>query len=251
MARRPVFIPDISGFPYVQTIDIEFQWFAGFSQSQAQKSVASLHKAAKKMEIYPILEISGKSKSALGVSLSAFDLPLGTQGSKTLSVECAYQGSKVFEDGGPYRDLYTVSSREAKTDPRLRNSGEVIGFDFLGERFPIEPQTAFYNWLYITALTQRDPPLAEKLQQFRGFSDIAFNPKRSINCQARAVAIYVALHNSVPDELQTLADWDSYMALMTGAKDGSPDEPATSQLDLPFEGVGNARPSPMSALKGE
>ena len=251
MAKRPVFIPDVSGFPYVKTIDIEFQWFAGFSKTQAQKSVASMHEAAKKLEICPILEVSGKSECDLGVSLSAFDLSLSTRGSKTISVECAYQGSKVFEDGGPFHDLYTVSSREAKTDPRLRNSGEVIAFDFLGERFPIEPQTAFYNWLYITALTQRDPPLAEKLQQFRGFSDIAFNPKRSINCQARAVAVFVALHNTVPDELQTLGDWDSYKDLVTGAKNGSPDEPVPRQLNLSFGSASDAHPPPIPASKGE
>ncbi len=244
MARRPVFIPDISGFPYVSSIDIEFQWFAGFSKTQAQKSIASLHEAAKKMEIYPILEVSGKSEFALGVSLSAFDLSLSNQGSKTISVECAYQGSKVFEDGGPFHDLYTVSSREAKTDLRLRNSGEVTGFDLLGERFPIEPQTAFYNWLYMTALSQMEPPVIQELNQFKGFSDIAFNPKRSINCQARAVAVYVALHNTVPDELQTLGDWDSYIELVTGAKNGSPDEPAPRQLNLSFEDVPDAHPPP-------
>ena len=242
MAKRPVFIPDVSGFPYVKTIDIEFQWFAGFSKTQARKSIASLHEAAKRMEIYPILEVSGKSESARGVSLSAFVLSLSTQGSKTISVECAYQGSKVFEDGGPFHDLYTVSSREAKTDPRLRNSGEVTGFDFLGEEFPIEPQTAFYNWLYMTALSQMEPPVIQELNQFKGFSDIAFNPKRSINCQARAVAVYVALHNTEPHELQSLGDWESYMDLMTGAKNGSPDEPASRQLDLPFEGVRDAHP---------
>ena len=251
MAKRPVFIPDVSGFPYVKAIDIEFQWFAGFSKTQAQKTVASLHEAANKIELYPILEVSGKSKSALGVSLSAFDLSLSTQGSKAISVECAYQGSKVFEDGGPFHDLYSVSSREAKTDPRLRNSGELIAFDFFGERFPIEPQTAFYDWLYITALTQKDPPVAEALEQFRGFSDIAFNPKRSINCQARAVAIFVALTQSVPNELQSLGDWESYMELITGAKNGSPAEPASRQLDLPFEGVRDAHPPSLPAPKGE
>ena len=251
MARRPVFIPDVSGFPYVRSIDIEFQWFAGFSQTQTRKSIASMHEAAKKMEIHPILEISRMSKSALGVSLSAFELSLGTRGSKTISVECAYQGSKVFKGGGPFHDLYTVSSREAKTDPRLRNSGEVIAFDFLGERFPIEPQTAFYNWLYMTALSQMEPPVIQELKQFGGFSDIAFNPKRSINCQARAVAVYVALNNSVPKELQTLGDWDSYMEIMTGAKKRSSDEPVLRQLDLPFEGVRDAHPPPRSASKVE
>ena len=244
MAIRPVFIPDASGSPFVRSIDIEFQWFAGFSQTQTRKSIASLHEAAKKMEIHPILEISRKSTSSLGVSLSAFELSLSSQGSKTISVECAYQGSKVFEGGGPFHDIYTVSSREAKTDPRLRNSGEVIEFDFLGKRFSTKPQTAFYNWLYITALSQREPTVLQELKRYRGFSDIAFNPKRSVNCQARAVAVYVALNSSVPNVLQTLGDWDSYKEIMTGAKKASSDERPRRQLNLPFEDGPDAHTPP-------
>ena len=32
-----------------------------------------------------------------------------------------------------------------------------------------------------------------QLEAFQGFSDIAFNPDRSLNCQARAVALFVSL----------------------------------------------------------
>ena len=251
MARRPVFIPDLTGPPYFKSIDVEFQWFSGFSRTQSTKTINSLHEAVERQGISPVLEISSKSALELGVSLSAFELSLATPSGSAMSVECAYQGSKVFEEGGPFHDLYTVSSREAKADPRLRNSGEVRAFDFLGERFPIEPQTAFYDWLYITALTQKDPPVAEALERFRGFSDIAFNPKRSINCQARAVAVFVALHNTVPDELQTLGDWDSYMELTTGAKNGSPDEPVPRQLNLSFGSASDAHPPSLPAPKGE
>ena len=187
MARRPIFIPDSSS-PYVVEKNIEFQWYPGFAKSQAQKSIKSLHQAT---DISPILEISGKSADPLGVSLSAFNLSIRIENGR-MPVECAYQGSKKFENGGPYTDLYSRSSREAKTDPRLRNSGELIAFKFCGEDFPIQPQTGFYNWLYIQALGQNQN-LARKLENFQGFSDIAFNPKRSINCQARAAAIFVSL----------------------------------------------------------
>lgn len=190
MARRPIFIPDSSS-PYVEEKNIEFQWYPGFAKSQAQKSIKSLHQATERSGISPILEISGKSAEYLGVSLSAFNLPIRIENDR-MSVECAYQGSKVFENGGPYTDLYSRLSREAKTDPRLRNSGELIAFKFYGEDFPIKPQTGFYNWLYIKALGQNQN-LARELKNFQGFSDIAFNPKRSINCQARAAAIFVSL----------------------------------------------------------
>ena len=205
MARRPIFIPD-SSYPYVEEKDIEFQWYPGFAKSQAQKSIKSLHQATERSGISPILEISGKSAEYLGVSLSAFNLSIRIENDR-MSVECAYQGSKVFKKGGPYTDLYSRSSREAKTDPRLRNSGELIAFKFCGEDFPIKPQTGFYNWLYIQALGQNQN-LARELKNFQGFSDIAFNPKRSINCQARAAAIFVSLSRHQQQLLEQILEND-------------------------------------------
>ena len=35
--------------------------------------------------------------------------------------------------------------------------------------------------------------LAEQILEYDAFTDIVFNPKRSINCQAEAAAIYVSL----------------------------------------------------------
>ena len=217
MAKRPIFTPDLSGFPYVKVVDIEFKWYPGFVKSQLQKSIVSLHESAKQQGISPILEISGKSESPLGVSLSAFNLELETP-SGPMSVECAYQGSKVFEKGGPYHELYSVSSREAKTDERLRNSGELVGFKFFDEDFPIEPKTVFYDWLYVTALWQQDSNLAQELETFQGFSDIVFNPKRSLNCQARTAALFVSLcQNELLDE-QILQDKDCCLRLLSGEK---------------------------------
>ena len=216
MANRPIFIPDFNGFPYVDSVDIEFKWHPGFAKSQMQKTILSLHEAAEKQEIAPILEISRKSASPLGVSLSAFILPLDTQNGRKMSVECAYQGSKVFENGGPYHDLYSVSSRTAKTDERLQTSGELIGFNFCGEDFPTEPKTAFYDWIYITALYQKKKDLMQQLEKFQGFSDIVFNPKRSFNCQARAAALYVSFSkNGLIDE-QIFKDKDYYISVLNG-----------------------------------
>lgn len=96
-----------------------------------------------KKGISPILEISSKSHDSLGISLSAFNLTLEFEGNQPMSVECAYQGSKVFEKGGPYTDLYYASSREAKTDERLKNSGNIIAFSFFGQEFSSQPTTAF------------------------------------------------------------------------------------------------------------
>ena len=217
MAKRPIFTPNFSGFPYVDGVDIEFKWYPGFAKSQLQKSIASLHEAAEKLKnISPILEISGKSMSPLGISLSAFNLPLELPNGRTMSVECAYQGSKVFENGGPYHDLYYVSSREAKTDDRLRNSGELVAFDLYGEEFSIEPKTTFYNLLYIAALCQKETDLMPKLETFQGFSDIVFNPNRSLNCQAHAAALFVSLSKNGWTDKQIFRDMNYYLSLVTG-----------------------------------
>lgn len=235
MAKRPIFIPNFNEFPYVNAINIEFKWHPGFAKSQLQKSIASLHEAAEKLNnISPILEISGKSASDLGSKLSAFNLFLKTLKGRTMSVECAYQGSKVFENGGPYHELYLASSRVAKTDDRLRNSGELVAFNFRGEDFPIEPKTAFYDWLYMTALCQQKTDLMSKLETFQGFSDIVFNPNRSLNCQARAAALFVALSKNELIDEQILQDKDRYLALITGKAQLPSAQPTPHQLTLPF-----------------
>ena len=232
MANRPIFTPDFSGFPYVETVDIEFKWHPGFAKSQMQKTILSLHEAAEKQGITPILEISRKSASQFGVSLSAFNLPLETQSGQKMSVECAYQGSKVFENDGPYHDLYLVSSRAAKMDERLQNSGKLVAFNFCGEEFPTEPKTAFYDWLYITALYQKKKDLMPELEIFQGFSDIVFNPNRSLNCQARAAALFVSLSKNGLIDKQIFRNKDYYLALLNGKKQFPPIEQTPQQISL-------------------
>jgi len=212
MAIRPVFTP-IEKPPFVELINLEFEWFPGFSISQAQKSISSLHSAAEKSRIEPILEISTKSNSVYGRSLSAFNLNLTFQEGKKITLECAFQGSKVFENGGPYNNLYFVSSLEAKRDKRLQSSGKLIEFNLLGDIFPINPQTVFYDWLYLNALDE-NKDIAEKLLDFNGFSDIAFNPKKSINCQARSAALFVAL-SKLGKLQEILESKENYLSFMS------------------------------------
>lgn len=133
------------------------------------------------------------SDEILGEQLSAFNLTLKPDGQRReVPVECAFQGSKVFDRGGPYPDLLEASPADAKRDGRLQDSGRLIGFRLSGEDWPNEPPTAFYDWIYINALHSRSQ-LAEAVLGYDIFTDIAFNPEKSINCQASAVALYVAL----------------------------------------------------------
>lgn len=179
----------------MRTQYVDFKWFPGMAASQKQKSVDSLHAAALGLpSITNVLEVSSKSREDLGISLSAFNLSFTTlKHKRTFSVECAFQGSKVFERGGPFIDMFGMTSREAKKDERLRSSGRLIGFHFFGTDWGLEPQTAFYDWLYINAL-KKQSGVTEQLLKYSAFTDIEFNPERSINCQAYSVALYISLH---------------------------------------------------------
>ncbi|SUD31808.1 Uncharacterised protein [Pseudomonas fluorescens] len=194
MAERPVFIPQEDGELLVATRMVTFTWHAGMAVSQKQKSIESLHEAARTQQgIERLLEISTKSLESLGVALSAFNLryEAGANG-KHYSLEGIFQSSKVFVNGGPYRDLRDKSAMEAKQDPRLKNSGHLLAFNSAGVDWPLEPRTAFYDWLYLNILTKQ-PDLANQLTAIGGFTDIEFNPKKSINCQAYSAALFVAL----------------------------------------------------------
>jgi len=101
-----------------------------------------------------------------------------------------------------------VDSRISKKDQRIRNSGSIVGFKFDGRDFETEPKTFFYNWLYINTLNLYKD-LGDKLMEFDAFTDIEFNPKKSLNCQAEAAAIYVSLRRqNLLDE--ALKDKDSF-----------------------------------------
>ena len=196
MAKRPIFIPAKDGRLGVDEKEIEFNWFPGMSKTQKQKSVRSLHAVAEAIGFSPILEISSKSEVEFGVDLSAFNLQITTKKrNKTFSVETAFQSSKVFQRGGPYVDLFEKTSREAKKDIRLKESGRLIGFHFFGQDFSVKPRTLFYDWLYLNALKQNGD-LANSIMKFAGFTDIEFNPKKSINCQAYSAALFVSLSYS-------------------------------------------------------
>ncbi len=192
-STRPVFLTR-NGHPYFTETGITFPFFPGMSAAQKKRNVVSLHESFK--EYFPgkaILEISSKSLQPEGEPLSAFFLKKVVPSlGKSVPVECVYQGSKVFEHGGPYTDLYTATARAAKKDERLKTSGALIAFEFEGKRFPIKPTTLFYDFIYINALLE-NPELAEKALTFDAFTDIEFNPKHSAACQARSVAKFVSL----------------------------------------------------------
>jgi len=212
MTQRPIFIPDSEKGIFVQKEDIEFVWYPGFSFQQKQKSIKSLHESAKIKGIYPVLEISTKSESSIGKKLSAFNILIKIGQEQKIIVEAAFQGSKVFENGGPYRDFYHLTGKQIKKDERLYNSGRLIKFDLNGMEWELEPINAFYDWLYINALYQNHD-LSSQILEYNGFSDIEFNPKKSLNCQARAAALFVSLSKQQLIDY-VISDRNIYLDLM-------------------------------------
>ena len=193
MAQRPVFVP-FKKAPFTDVFMTEFTWNSGLSVSQKRKNVVDLHQAfQKRFPQRKILEISSKSLDDLGVQLSAFNLKKFVPSlGKSIPVECVYHGGKVFSGGGPYTDLYEETPRAAKGDPRLHESGMLKSFYYEGQIVPLSPSSAFYDWLYINALLENSE-LAQQLLQYDAFTDIEFNPNRSISCQARTAALFVSL----------------------------------------------------------
>jgi len=193
IATRPVFVPVQKEFPGVEEVAVRFEWFPGFSPSQKKRSVASLHATAAKRGLGPLLEISTKSEDALGQALSAFNFEVPFGPGRVAKLEAVYHSSKVFQNGGPFPDLVAREPRDAKRDPRLTSHGDLVGFAFGGSVYPLVPRRAFYDWLYLRALNTRHDLLA-RTADYEGFTDIEFNPERSVNSQAHAVALAVSLY---------------------------------------------------------
>ncbi|HRU52857.1 MAG TPA: hypothetical protein P5543_11785 [Planctomycetota bacterium] len=167
--------------------EFEFNWNGGFSITQKQKNIKALHWAIENSTKEPALEVSTKSLIPLGISMSAFSLKLNG-----IYLENIFQSSKKYELGGPYLDLLYATPKDAKQDERHVKSGSLISFVKDGVEWALEPKTAFYDYIYVSALMETFGQKLD-LSVYNWFTDIEFNPKKSINCQARSVAIYKML----------------------------------------------------------
>jgi hypothetical protein len=208
MAKRQIFLAK-NNKPFYSEYFVDFTWNSGFAKSQKQKNIKAIHEIYQKSHPnIKLLEISSASLNFEGIELSAFNLPI-IIGNNKMTVECAFQGSKVFSNGGPYIDLYRKSSKEAKKDLRLKTSGDIIGFELYGIDYPNNPKTAFYDWIYFNACKQSKKAISS-LIKYNGFTDIAFNPEKSLNCQARSAAIIVGLFNAgLFDKINSFDDFVS------------------------------------------
>jgi hypothetical protein len=208
MAERPIFVARPESPGLVEEIFLKLTWHSGFAPVQKEKNIKALHETACSVGLCNILEVSSKSDKERGKHLSAFYLKVKSKTDGEIPLECAFQGSKVFERGGPFTDLYGKEPREARRDQRLREFGPLVAFRFDGFDFPLEPKTVFYDWLYAGCIYPYRE-WARKLLAYSGFSDIEFNPNRSINCQARSIALFLSLleRGQLDQAVQSPADF--------------------------------------------
>lgn len=208
MAYRLVFV-STKNSEIVREENVQFQYYNGFALVQKQKSIRSLHESVLRFQSNAkLLEISTKSDNPIGVMLSAFNITITDSHNNLFSLESVFQGGKIFENGGPYLDLLNKAPWEAKKDPRLKTSGKLVGFTYDGIAFPTEPKSFFYDWLYVNAVHQNNR-LEDAIIRYDAFTDIEFNPNKSINCQARSAAIFVSLYsmNLLDEALQSTASF--------------------------------------------
>ena len=191
---RPVFKTLLSP-PWVEEVNVEVPGTGYISRAELPSHISRWHQlAAEKHGISPILECSTMGTKAVGKSLSAFNLSFDTPKGRRISVESAYQGSKVFANGGPFHHLYNESSRSAKTSPLTKSSGNLVGFNFFGKEFGLVPQNSFFNWLYLSTLVRRYPDIIGHLRtEYAGFTDVFRSSGSDRACQAQAVAMAVGL----------------------------------------------------------
>ena len=221
MARRPVFIPEPQG-GLVEERSVQFEWFPGFAISRKQQCIQSLHQSAfNRHGLKRVLEVSTKSPDHLGKRLSAFNLSVRLDAQPDpILLEAAFQGSKVFRNAkGPFPHLFSLrSGREVKRYMRRFADDQLTGFQCAGTQWPLTPKTAFYDWLYIRALrdlARSDGEIDRSLRHYQAFTDIEFNPAKSVNCQARSCALYVALlQQDDSHHLDHLGDRDEFLRML-------------------------------------
>ncbi len=197
MATKLVFITQEGSF---FEEEFEYDFSPGFSIVQKRKNIQSLNESIhKKYPLSKILEVSTKSDNELGILLSAFNLKLNG-----IPVESIFQSSKVSIDGIQYDFLINCSANEAKKYVKEHPLGQLKCFRYQGVEYPLFPESAFYDFIYLKALAS-NREMFNSLKKYDVFTDVEFNSKKSLNCQARACSIYSYLLrvNKVDDYLSS------------------------------------------------
>lgn len=220
----------------VETKEINFDFYSGFAPIQKIKSRDSMHKSILKQEPNAkILEVSTKSNDWFGERLSAFNLMIDNR-----PFECVFQEAKRFkisdsritnieldikgkgkitmdisdrlvrENDAYYLEPISDNPRELKSllkaFMKANKNAKLSHFAYKGEIFEtnagvVNSESYFYDFLYFRALLENfSQSEIRQILQYNIFTDIEFNHKVSINCQARSCALYCyALFNDKVD----------------------------------------------------
>lgn len=269
IATRPFFIANQNTDNRAYYEDsVSFTWHNGMSWQVRQRSSDAMREAIlKKLNIEKakeeeFLEVSTASRNyEIGTGLSALNLIYtDPQTRESYPVENWFQAAKVFgmagNEKGPYPELlkvrlakrYVNPSPDKKTvlqmkdDPLFQsiqndiNGASLTHFCMSRMTYPAVPRSAFYDYLYVSALNQRqNGKLADAVLSYRIFTDIMFNPgfgkRRRYNTQARSCAIYVSLRLSGKLVEGANLDFDSFVSAVKYPEELE-DSPTEAQMSL-------------------
>lgn len=199
MAKRPAYL--IENRKVIRK-DYDFTWISGLSATQKRKCALSLQEAICSAEPSAnVLEVSTKSSIPLGIKMSAFKLKLDGY-----AFESVFQSNKILQMGGHLKFLLTYPPQEAKKRCRWMqedSGGDLIGFRYQDTDFPLNPKTLFYDYIYIKAINETlTADEIQEIKKYSHFTDIEFNPAKSINTQAKAAAeirLMLDMFGEIPD----------------------------------------------------
>lgn len=192
MARRLYFIPKSSYQGLILEKSVYFPEIRGEKEHSMKKTMETMHHVIRAQESGGrILEVSPYG-GAIGKACTPWLLKLSTKDGESLPVAALYEAAKVFEFGGPYEDLRNKRPESVLGDPRLKNSGDLMGFHFEKEAFTTTPRHKFFDYLYIRALKERED-LKEALLKAEIVTDITYQMSSMYLSPARSVSYFISL----------------------------------------------------------
>lgn len=200
-AEHPVFMvrKQADGSLALEERTFHFNFAPGLSPTQKKKNIIALQAVAKKEAgLKNILEISSKSEDEIGRKLGAFSLTLTIKEGEYF-LESIFQGSKILKNPvtdkqeGPFPNIFKEAAHNARKQIegyQEENKLDIYGYYLDKVHYPSGPGSVFYDWLYLRALIQHETWIKEDLHgHYDAYTDIEYNPKSRIACQARSFAI--------------------------------------------------------------
>lgn len=146
MAKRIVYMKAKKA-PFYKSLEVDFVWAPGLNKICRKRSITNL--LTEIGRLYPnsrVLDVSYVSNQEIGVRLSSVALPITLASGKTIPVECAYQGSRLINHAGPFKELFDVDAMKAKDDPRMPARQIVVSFYRLVACIPFQGAGFFVYW---------------------------------------------------------------------------------------------------------